>query len=93
MSPIEAALAAIEALEPGEKLVYAEIARKYGVLTSTLSQRHRGVSSSRATKAQNQQALHPQQELELLRYIEHLTRQGLPRTRPMIRRFASDIAK
>jgi hypothetical protein len=92
MSPIEAALAAIEALEPGEKLVYAQIARKYGVPASTLSQRHRGVSSSRATKAQNQQALHPQQELELLRYIERLTRQGLPPTRPMIRRFASSIA-
>jgi hypothetical protein len=92
MSPIEAALAAIEALEPGKKLVYAQIARKYGVPASTLSQRHRGVSSSRATKAQNQQALHPQQELELLRYIERLTRQGLPPTRPMIRRFASSIA-
>ena len=35
----------------------------------------------------------PQQELELLRYIERLTRQGLPPTRPMIRRFASEIAK
>ena len=93
MSPIEAALAAIEALEPGEKLVYAQIARKYGVAVSTLSQRHRGVSSSRAIKAQNQQALHPQQETELLRYIERLTTQGLPPTRPMIRRFASSIAR
>jgi hypothetical protein len=93
MSPIEAALAAIEALEPSEKLIYAQIARKYSVAVSTLSQRHRGVSSSRAIKAQNQQALHPQQEQELLRYIERLTRQGLPPTRPMIRRFASSIAR
>jgi hypothetical protein len=93
MSPIKAALAAIEALEPSEKLIYAQIARKYGVAVSTLSQRHRGVSSSRAIKAQNQQALHPQQEQELLRYIERLTRQGLPPTRPMIRRFASSIAR
>jgi hypothetical protein len=37
MSSIEAALAAIEALEPGEKLVYAQIARKYGVAVLTLS--------------------------------------------------------
>jgi hypothetical protein len=93
MSLIEAALAAIEALEPSEKLIYAQITRKYGVAVSTLSQRHRGVSSSRAIKAQNQQALHPQQEQELLRYIERLTRQGLPPTRPMIRRFASSIAR
>jgi hypothetical protein len=93
MSLIEAALAAIEALEPSEKLIYAQIARKYGVAVLTLSQRHRGVLSSRAIKAQNQQALHPQQEQELLRYIERLTRQGLPPTRPMIRRFASSIAR
>jgi hypothetical protein len=37
MSLIEAALAAIEALEPSEKLIYAQIARKYGVVVLTLS--------------------------------------------------------
>jgi hypothetical protein len=93
MSSIEAALAAIEALEPGEKLVYTKIAEKFGVDRSTLARRHQRVASSRSVKAQNQQALHPQQEQELLRYIERLTRQGLPPTRPMIRRFASDITK
>jgi hypothetical protein len=92
MSSIDAALAAIDALKPGEKLVYTHIAAEYGVDRTTLARRHQGVASSRSTKAQNQQALHPQQELELLRYIERLTRQGLPPTRPMIRRFASSIA-
>jgi hypothetical protein len=43
--------------------------------------------------AQNQQALHPQQEQELLRYIKRLTERGLPPNRAMIRRFASEIAK
>jgi hypothetical protein len=43
--------------------------------------------------AENQRALHPHQEQELLRYIERLTRQGLPSTRAMIRRVGSDIAK
>jgi hypothetical protein len=93
MSSIEAALAAIESLEPGEKLVYTQIAAKYGVDRRTLARRHQGATISRDAQAQNQQALHPQQEKELLRYIERLTRQGLPPTRPMIRRFASDIAK
>jgi hypothetical protein len=37
MSPIEAALAAIEALELGEKLLYTKIAREHGVYRSTLS--------------------------------------------------------
>jgi hypothetical protein len=93
MSSIEAALAAIESLEPGEKLIYTQIAAKYGVDRRTLARRHQGATISRDAQAQNQQALHPQQEKELLRYIERLTRQGLPPTRPMIRRFASDIAK
>jgi DNA-binding GntR family transcriptional regulator len=40
MSLIEAALAAIEVLEPGEKLVYTKIAEKFGVDRSTLARRH-----------------------------------------------------
>jgi hypothetical protein len=43
--------------------------------------------------AENQQAVHPQQEQELLQYIRKLTEQGLPPTQAMIRRFGSDIAK
>jgi hypothetical protein len=80
MSSIEAALAAIESLEPGEKLVYAQIAREYNIEPTTLARRHKGASTSCSLKAQNRQALHPQQELELLHYIERLTKQGLPPT-------------
>jgi hypothetical protein len=93
MTPIEAALAAIESLEPGEKLIYAQIARKYGVKSTTLARRHKGVSTSLNTRFQNQQALHPQQEQELLQYIKQLNRRGLPPTRAMIRNFASQIAR
>ncbi|CAE7016160.1 Pogo transposable element [Pyrenophora teres f. teres] len=93
MDPIKAALTAIESLKPGEKLVYAQIARKYSVEPTTLARRHKGVSTSRSREAQNRQALHPQQELELLRYIQRLTRQGLPPTRAMIRNFASQITQ
>jgi transposase-like protein len=57
MEPIEAALAAIESLEPGEKPNYTQIARDYGVVRSTLTRRHQRVSASRDTKAQNQQAI------------------------------------
>jgi hypothetical protein len=93
MSSIEAALVAIESLKPGEKFSYRQIAAKYQCNRTTLARRHQGVQASCRTKAENQQALHPQQEKELLRYIERLTRQGLPPSRPMIRRFASDITK
>ncbi|KAF2818743.1 hypothetical protein CC86DRAFT_241183, partial [Ophiobolus disseminans] len=93
MSSIEAALAAIELLKPGEKLVYTQIAAEYKVDRRTLAQRHQGASSSRELNGQNRRALHPHQEQELLRYVERLTRQGLSPSRPMIRRFASQIAK
>ena len=93
MSSIEAALAAIESLKLGEKLVYAQIARNYGVEPTTLARRHKGASTSLNTRFENQQAIHPQQEQELLQYIKGLTRRGLPPTRAMIRNFASQIAK
>jgi hypothetical protein len=85
MSSVEAALAAIGLLESGEKIIYTQIVAKYGVDRRTPARRHQGVTISRDAQAQTQQALHPQQEKELLRYIERLTRQGLPPTRPDIR--------
>jgi transposase-like protein len=59
MSPIEAVIAAIEALEPGEKLSYTKIAREYGVHRSTLSRRHRGQTASRTAIIAERQNLHP----------------------------------
>ena len=93
MANIEAALKAIESLGPREQLSYRKIAGEYGCSYTTLRRRHQGLATSRATQDSNQQTLHPQQELELLRYIERLTRQGLPPTRAMIRTFASQIAQ
>jgi hypothetical protein len=93
MTPIDAALAAIKSLKPGEQFSYRKIAAEYHCNRTTLARRHQGISASRDVQAQNQQALHPQQEQELLRYIERRTSQGLSPTRPMIRRFGSEIAK
>jgi phage protein D len=93
MGSIEAALAALESLKPGDKINYTQSAAKYSVERTMLVRRHQGVSTSRATQAENQRALHPHQEQELLQYIERLTRQGLPPTRSMIRNFGSQIAK
>ncbi|KAF2844228.1 hypothetical protein T440DRAFT_473560 [Plenodomus tracheiphilus IPT5] len=74
MSSIKAALAAIDAQKPREKVNYKKIAEQYSCSRVTLARRH-------------------QDEQELLRYIEHLTRQGLLPTRSMIQNFASQIAK
>ena len=93
MSNIDAAIAAINALRPGEPFTYTNIAKRFGVPRSTLSQRHRGCYTSRAEGYQKQQLLHPQQEQALIAYINRLTDRGLPPTQPMIRNFASQIAK
>jgi len=53
MAPIDDALAAIEALEPGEKLVYQKIADQFGVDRSTLARRHRGVQVPQELKDSN----------------------------------------
>ncbi|EDU46253.1 predicted protein [Pyrenophora tritici-repentis Pt-1C-BFP] len=51
-----------------------------------------GQTSSERDKNFNQQKLNPQQELELVRYIEKLTKRGIPPTREMIRNFSSEVA-
>ena len=93
MGSIEAALAAIDSLEPGESINYTKIASNYQVDRSTLARRHQAISTPRIVKAINQRKLSPQQEQELIRYIEKLTQRGLPPTRPMIQNFAACIAK
>jgi hypothetical protein len=92
MTPIEAAIAAIESRELGDETSYQKVAAIYGVSRATLSRRHQGSQQPRMAKDLNQQALNPQQERELVIYIEGLTRQGLPPTREMIINFASQVA-
>ncbi|KAF1980022.1 hypothetical protein BU23DRAFT_585877 [Bimuria novae-zelandiae CBS 107.79] len=93
MDPIQAAIDEIESREPGEDFSYIEIATRYGVNRSTLSRRHRGVTTTRAANTINQRKLNPQQEQELVRYIKRLTERHIPPTREMIQNFASTIAK
>lgn len=93
MTPIAAVLAAIESLGPRKQLSYKRISKIYGCDRTTLIQRYQHQSVPRSLEAQNRQALHPQQEQELLRYIKRLTKQGLPPTRAMMRNFGSQIAK
>jgi hypothetical protein len=89
---MNAALTAIELLEPGEIFTYQAIADQFGVQRSTLSQRHQGCQSTLEAQRINQQKLNSQQGLELVSYIEDLTKRGLPPTREMIQNLASMIA-
>jgi transcriptional regulator with XRE-family HTH domain len=93
MAPIDEAIEDLKSREEGEQFSLREIADKYGVQRSTLGRRWRGVTRSKEDRYANQQALSPQQEMELVRYIETLTKRGLPPTREMIRNFSSTVAK
>jgi hypothetical protein len=61
MQPIEAALAALESLEPGEIPNFTATAKEYGVDRTTLSRRYRGVQHSQEDQYANQQLLNPTQ--------------------------------
>ena len=93
MSPIDEAIEAIELRKEGASFSYREVAKKFGVDRTTLSRRHKGKTRSYAGMAQQQQLLSPQQETELVKYIERYTERGLPRTREIIQNFASAVAK
>jgi transcriptional regulator with XRE-family HTH domain len=92
-APIDDAIADLESREAGEDFTLQEIATKHGVTRSTLSRRWRGVTRSNNDGYSAQQTLSPQQEYELVLYIEQLTSQGLSPTRTMVQNFASTIAK
>ena len=66
MAPIDGALADLESQELGEQLVLARFARKWGVSRATLSRRWRRVTGPRSDGYAHQQAISPQQELELV---------------------------
>jgi DNA-binding GntR family transcriptional regulator len=55
MSQIEAVIAAIELLEPGEQFSYHQLAKKFACSRTTLAQRHQDLASSRSTMEKNQQ--------------------------------------
>ena len=91
MEPIDQALAALEALKPGESLNYTTVTKIYGVNRSTLSKRHRGLQSSRDIGYENQQLLNDQQEKTLIKYIDLLTARDLPPSRQILRNFTTEI--
>ena len=93
MPPIDKAIAELKSQEPGEQLSYRKCAQKYNVDRTTLSRRYQGSQQSMEAREVNKLKLSPQQELELVEYIESLTARGLPPTRQMIQNFASQVAK
>jgi hypothetical protein len=91
MDPIDAALASLASLQPGERPNISKTAREFGCDRSLLSKRFRGLAGSRETKYQNQRNLNDQRENSLVKYIDRLCARALPPSKQMIRDFASNI--
>ena len=92
MDEIDAALAEIDSLKPGEEFSYTQIAKKHGVDRSTLARRHQRVQVPRNVANSNQAKLNPQQEEELIKYIEELAERRIAPKREIIRNFTSKVA-
>ncbi len=50
MTDINEALEYLNSLKPGEKFSYTEVAKKFGVVRSTLTRRHQGILTDTKTK-------------------------------------------
>jgi hypothetical protein len=93
MAPIDDAIAAFDAREPGDNNTLKNIAERFGVDRSTLGRRCKRQTGPRQDGYAQQQKLSPQQEDGLVDYIAALTARGLPPTRAMIQTFAANISK
>ena len=77
-----------------ESLNYAEAARTYGIVPTTLARRHKGLTISRAEATSTfRQQLNNIQEDTLLTYINALTNKHIPSTMQIIKNLAEEIAE
>ena len=90
MDAIEAALKDLK-LQDRENI--STVAKLHGVNRSTLSRRWNGVTNPAPMYHQSRQLLNPQQEKDLVEYINQLTEKGIPPTPSMVRNFAQDICR
>jgi len=91
IKPIDEALASI----CGQKDVnYTAVADKFGCNRSTLSRRHRGITTSRKNIiAIYHSLLSKAQQSELVNYINKLSNKGIPPTILVVRSLTMDICK
>jgi hypothetical protein len=92
MNAIDKAIEDLESRDEVDKFIYKEVAAKYGCSRSAVSRRWRGVSQSKTASDGERQLIPPQQELELVQYIEDLHKNGIPPTREMVQNFGSEVA-
>ena len=74
-------------------LNYTATVKKYNVVRSTLSRRHKDVTVSLKFNENDSQLLSKEQTKDFINYINQLTDRDLSFTNAMMRTFARDISK
>ena len=92
MNPINAAIEEIESLGPGEQFSYRKLSKKYGVERTTLARRHQAKNQPRSVKNFNQRALSPEQEQELVLWVNKQCEAGIPPLQVIVQGWASTLA-
>lgn len=92
MPPIETALAELDSLSSDGRFTYTDVAKRHGVERSTLRRRHQAITEPRTVKVMKQQQLTPEQELELVSWINDETKAGMPPLGGLVREKASLLA-
>jgi hypothetical protein len=73
---------------------YAEYARKHELVPSTLSRRHRGITTSRKeATSEYRQNLTTLQEQTLVNHINHLSDRNLPLTAQIVQNIVKEMAR
>jgi Tc5 transposase DNA-binding domain len=83
---------ALAELESSSKPNYSAVAKKYGLVRSTLTRRALGETTSRKQfQSDKHQCLTDTQEWVLINQINRLTERGIPPTSQMVKNFAEEI--
>jgi tmRNA-binding protein len=87
------AIAAIDARELRDKLLYWAAEKMFDINKNTLQQRHQSKTHSNATEAEDRKLLSSQQEIQLVQYIEKLTGRSILPTESIIKYHAAAAGK
>jgi transposase-like protein len=92
MAAIDEAIEELNLHEYTGKIPYQAVARKYGVVDTTLRRRHRAETQPWEIKYMHQQLLTPEQEAELIQWINEETKGKQPPARFLVAEKASLLA-
>jgi hypothetical protein len=92
MAAIVKAIEELDSRHHRGKISYQKVAQKYGVQDTTLRRRYLGQNEAREVKHLRQQLLTPEQEAELIEWINNETQGKQPPAAPLVAQKASILA-